>query len=35
MNLLSINASWQPLVTGVIVIAAVYFDNLSNKGDKR
>ena len=34
MNLLSINASWQPLVTGVIVIAAVYFDNLSNKGDK-
>jgi ribose transport system permease protein len=23
MNLLSINASWQPLVTGVIVIAAV------------
>ena len=30
MNLLSINASWQPLVTGVIVIAAVYFDNLSN-----
>jgi ribose transport system permease protein len=35
MNLLSINASWQPLVTGLIVIAAVYFDNLSNKGDKR
>ena len=34
MNLLSINASWQPLVTGIIVIAAVYFDNLSNKGDK-
>ena len=34
MNLLSINANWQPLVTGVIVIAAVYFDNVSHKGDK-
>ncbi len=35
MNLLSINANWQPLVTGLIVIAAVYLDNLSNKGDKK
>ena len=34
MNLLSINANWQPLVTGLIVIAAVYLDNISNKGDK-
>ncbi len=34
MNLLSINANWQPLVTGLIVIAAVYFDNISNKGNK-
>lgn len=35
MNLLSINANWQPLVTGLIVIAAVYLDNLSNKGDRK
>jgi ribose transport system permease protein len=34
MNLLSINANWQPLVTGLIVIAAVYLDNISNKGNK-
>jgi ribose transport system permease protein len=34
MNLLSINANWQPLVTGLIVIAAVYLDNISNKGDR-
>jgi ribose transport system permease protein len=26
MNLLSVNASWQPFVTGVIVIFAVWFD---------
>ena len=26
MNLLSVNASWQPLVTGVIVILAVWLD---------
>lgn len=35
MNLLSIHANWQPLVTGLIVILAVYFDNLSTKGDRR
>ena len=26
MNLLSVSASWQPLVTGVIVILAVWLD---------
>jgi ribose transport system permease protein len=26
MNLLSVNASWQPLVTGVIVVLAVWLD---------
>jgi ribose transport system permease protein len=26
MNLLSVNTSWQPLVTGVIVIVAVWLD---------
>ena len=35
MNLLAINASWQPVVTGVIVVLAVFFDNLTRKGDKR
>ena len=35
MNLLQISASWQPLVTGVIVVLAVFFDNLTRKGDKR
>src|SRR5258707_14092380 len=34
MNLLAINASWQPLVTGVIVVLAVYLDNLTQKGDR-
>jgi ribose transport system permease protein len=34
MNLLAINASWQPLVTGVIVVLAVYLDNLTHKGDR-
>jgi ribose transport system permease protein len=32
MNLLTIDASWQPLVTGVIVLLAVFFDNLTRKG---
>ncbi len=31
MNLLTINANWQPLVTGVIVILAVYLDILTRK----
>jgi ribose transport system permease protein len=31
MNLLTINANWQPLVTGVIVIVAVYLDILTRK----
>jgi ribose transport system permease protein len=35
MNLLAINANWQPVVTGVIVVAAVFLDNLTRKGDKR
>jgi ribose transport system permease protein len=35
MNLLAINANWQPVVTGVIVVLAVLFDNLTRKGDKR
>ncbi len=32
MNLLTIDASWQPLVTGVIVLLAVFFDALTRKG---
>jgi ribose transport system permease protein len=32
MNLLTIDASWQPLVTGVIVLLAVLFDTLIRKG---
>lgn len=35
MNLLSISASWQPVVTGVIVVLAVFLDNLTRKGDAR
>lgn len=35
MNLLSINANWQPMVTGVIVVLAVFLDNLTRKGDRR
>jgi ribose transport system permease protein len=35
MNLLTIHSNWQPLVTGVIVVLAVFFDNLTRKGDKR
>jgi ribose transport system permease protein len=35
MNLLAINANWQPVVTGVIVVLAEFFDNLTRKGDKR
>jgi ribose transport system permease protein len=31
MNLLTINANWQPLVTGAIVIVAVYLDILTRK----
>ncbi len=33
MNLLTIDASWQPLVTGVIVLLAVFFDTLTRKGE--
>lgn len=32
MNLLTIDASWQPLVTGVIVLLAVFSDTLIRKG---
>jgi ribose transport system permease protein len=35
MNLLAINASWQPVVTGVMVVLAVFLDNLTRQGDKR
>jgi len=35
MNLLSISANWQPVVTGVIVVLAVYLDNLTRKGDRK
>ncbi|HXE48225.1 MAG TPA: ABC transporter permease, partial [Ramlibacter sp.] len=35
MNLLTINANWQPLVTGVIVVLAVFLDQLTRKGDSR
>lgn len=35
MNLLMISANWQPVVTGVIVVLAVYLDNLTRKGDKK
>jgi ribose transport system permease protein len=31
MNLLTIDASWQPLVTGVIVLLSVFFDTLTHK----
>ncbi|MCX7174486.1 MAG: ABC transporter permease [Proteobacteria bacterium] len=31
MNLLTLDASWQPLVTGVIVILAVFLDTLTRK----
>jgi ribose transport system permease protein len=31
MNLLSVNASWQPLVTGVIVILAVWLDTKARR----
>jgi ribose transport system permease protein len=31
MNLLSINASWQPFVTGVIVVLAVWLDRATRK----
>jgi len=32
MNLLQINASWQPLVTGVIVLAAVWINGRGQRG---
>ena len=31
MNLLALNPNWQPLVTGIIVIAAVYLDMLTRR----
>ena len=34
MNLLTINANWQPLVTGVIVILAVFLDMLTRRKRK-
>ena len=34
MNLLQINASWQPLVTGVIVLAAVWINGRTQHGDE-
>ncbi len=35
MNLLQINASWQPLVTGVIVVLAVWLDTLAVQTSNR
>jgi ribose transport system permease protein len=36
MNLLDVNASWQPLVTGVIVVLAVWLDTQTRgRGDAR
>ena len=34
MNLLQINASWQPLVTGVIVVLAVWVDTLTRRSNE-
>jgi ribose transport system permease protein len=34
MNLLQINASWQPLVTGVIVVLAVWIDTLTRRSNE-
>lgn len=34
MNLLQINASWQPLVTGVIVLAAVFINTRARPADE-
>jgi len=31
MNLLHVNASWQPLVTGIIVILAVWIDTRTRR----
>ena len=31
MNLLAVNANWQPLVTGLIVILAVWFDMVGRR----
>jgi ribose transport system permease protein len=31
MNLLQINSSWQPLVTGVIVLLAVWIDTRARR----
>lgn len=33
MNLLQINAAWQPLVTGVIIVLAVWIDTLTPRGN--
>ncbi|WP_183027886.1 ABC transporter permease [Variovorax sp. UMC13] len=35
MNLLAISSNWQPVVTGVIVVLAVFLDNLTRKGDRK
>jgi ribose transport system permease protein len=34
MNLLAIHSNWQPVVTGAIVVLAVFLDNITRKGDK-
>ena len=34
MNLLAISSSWQPVVTGAIVVLAVFLDNITRKGDR-
>jgi ribose transport system permease protein len=34
MNLLAISSNWQPVVTGAIVVLAVFLDNITRKGDR-
>jgi ribose transport system permease protein len=33
MNLLQIHSSWQPLVTGIIILLAVWIDNRTRRSD--
>ena len=35
MNLLSISANWQPLVTGAVIVLAAFLDNPTRKEDRR
>jgi len=33
-NLLNVNAFWQRIITGVLIIVIVYFDGLRRRGGK-